>query len=686
MIKQNKQLVLAIALALTAGGMPAAEAQTAADFQDDEYYASGGLDIINAAEAYALGYTGKGITLGICDQPINFLSPEFNTKLSSRMVNFSTYKGGSLGIYNWTSLPHGTHVAGIAAGSRNGIGMQGVAYEAEIAGASMLADYPMDKTFILRSNLYEGFLQNSAIKVINNSWGPDDDLHSYGIDVMGYEAAKRFLRDDDVHYVAQAAQAVDAGKLLVFAAGNAGHTTGDITMLSSVVLPQTAGGLLNVTNLNNEGVVRDSSGGLLVTGGLMTISSDLAKYMEDATLAAPGKSILSAAADFSTTGRYDMKATGTSMSAPFVTGAGALVQQAFPYMNGKQLGDVLLSTANTKITMSNLPVVSVQTDLYPGDSTTYTVGNVFYRDGAARSSAAVMADMLAYYRQNRAMVAEKTGFFSEEKWETFVEELQKYGALNVYYNVPLEALVGQGVLDVGAAVRGPGALNARRLTAADISSSYTIAGMTGQQALYSVDTQGYDSVWSNNIKEIRVDHIAADSSEADLQARYAYYYTNWLGYTGTKRDTAKKSTAEYIADFNQQVDAGGLRNLPVGLYKAGTGTLTLAGVNTYQGSSIAAGGTLAINGSVAGDAWSVKNISTGTTGAISGAGTIKGNLYNHGTAYPSQSGNLTVNGTLTSDGAIGLATAADGQSSHQLMIDGAANINGSTLQRVNGSS
>ena len=77
-MRKKQRLAIAIALALTAGSMSAVQAQTAADFQDAEYYASRGLDIINAADAYALGYTGKGITLGICDQPTNFLSPEFN--------------------------------------------------------------------------------------------------------------------------------------------------------------------------------------------------------------------------------------------------------------------------------------------------------------------------------------------------------------------------------------------------------------------------------------------------------------------------------------------------------------------------------------------------------------------------------------------------------------------------------
>ena len=59
------------------------------------------------------------------------------------------------------------------------------------------------------------------------------------------------------------------------------------------------------------------------------------------------------------------------------------------------------------------------------------------------------------------------------------------------------------MVDAGKAVRGLGAINVRRLSAGDISNSYTVQGKTEKQALYSVDTQGYDSVWSNDIKEIR---------------------------------------------------------------------------------------------------------------------------------------------------------------------------------------
>ena len=38
------------------------------------------LDAINTAGAYAQGYTGKGVILGICDFPINFNNLEFREK------------------------------------------------------------------------------------------------------------------------------------------------------------------------------------------------------------------------------------------------------------------------------------------------------------------------------------------------------------------------------------------------------------------------------------------------------------------------------------------------------------------------------------------------------------------------------------------------------------------------------
>jgi hypothetical protein len=79
-----------------------------------------------------------------------------------------------------------------------------------------------------------------------------------------------------------------------------------------------------------------------------------------------------------------------------------------------------------------------------------------------------------------------------------------------YYQVPYEALVGQGVLDLGKAVRGLAALNARRLTADDISGDYTVQGTKENQALYTVNTAGYNSEWSKNPR--RLSHVRLPDS------------------------------------------------------------------------------------------------------------------------------------------------------------------------------
>ena len=680
MKKQNK-LALAIALALATGSLPIAAAQSVTDFQDAEYYKSTGLDLINAAEAYAAGYTGRGVTLGINDEPINFLSPEFSSKKDKDMKNLTNMVGYPMGVYDWSSLEHGTHVGGIAAASRNGIGMQGVAYEAEIAGTAGGLNYTRAGSFSDKSDLYDYYLTHPEIKVINNSWGGRSYLDLMGISTEVYQQfGEYYFQDSLKSSYAQIVAAAKQDKLLVFAAGNDGHDTPSLEPLLGYWDDAAAKNILNVTALDASNTRTD---GKIVANqtnsNFMVYFSDLAKYAEDSTIAAPGYLILSANANYAADGKLDISDSGTSMAAPFVTGAGAVVQQAFPYMNAKQIGDVLLSTANSNIEYSRGMVTQLQDDTVNG---VRTIGlSIYVLDDSLKSrTKAQLVEMYDQYIQN---------FIPNSDTATMLNEYnlwKKSGIVDVYYDVPWQELIGQGVLDVGSAVKGPGALNARRLTSSDISRSYTVNGTNQQQALYSVDTQGYDSVWSNDIKEIKAGYIAADSTEADLLARYNYYNTNWLSYTGTDRDKGKTTTKTMMDLYNQRVKDSGLAGLSVGLYKAGAGRLTLTGTNTYAGSSIAAGGTLAINGSVAGDAWSVKNTAAGTTGTISGSGTIKGNLYNHGIVQPSTAGNLTVNGSLTSDGVLGLATVADGQSSRQLVVGGAANINGSTLQSVTGSS
>lgn len=256
----------------------------------------------------------------------------------------------------------------------------------------------------------------------------------------------------------------------------------------------------------------------------------------------------------------------------------------------------------------------------------------------------------------------------------------------VYNNVPLDVIFGQGIVDAGKAVNGLGAINVRRLDKSDISENYTVQGRSEKQALYTVDTQGYNSVWSNDISEIRAGYIdenplgddnkyfdGADSDIKDLYDRWVFYADS-----NNKFDEPGENwmTNHYMQQYNHQVKESGLAGLHAGLYKTGDGILALTGKNTYKGASIAAGGTLQIDGSVAGDAYSEG------AGTIAGSGMINGSLYNNGAveagswgAVTDEKGNvqtLNVGGDFSGSGVISVNT--DGTNYAQIAVTGDVDV------------
>lgn len=161
-------------------------------------------------------------------------------------------------------------------------------------------------------------------------------------------------------------------------------------------------------------------------------------------------------------------------------------------------------------------------------------------------------------------------------------------------------------------------------------------------------------------------------------------HDRWVFYTTNNFDESGENwmVKHYIKQYNQQVKDSELAGLHAGLYKTGEGILALTGDNTYKGASIAAGGTLQIDGSVAGDAYSEG------AGAIAGSGTINGDLYNNGAveagswgAVTDKDGNalkLTVNGKLDGNGVIAVNT--DGINYAQISVTGKADVSGMSLK------
>lgn len=261
----------------------------------------------------------------------------------------------------------------------------------------------------------------------------------------------------------------------------------------------------------------------------------------------------------------------------------------------------------------------------------------------------------------------------------------------------MDVIFGQGIVDAGKAVNGLGAINVRRLDKSNISSDYTVAGVNGKtkQALYKVDTQGYNSVWSNDISEIRAGYIAANPLDKDDTtgsydetsnefAGLTDLHDRWVFYTTNNFDESGENwmVKHYIKQYNQQVKDSELAGLHAGLYKTGEGILALTGDNTYKGASIAAGGTLQIDGRVVGDAYSEG------AGTIAGSGIISGSLYNNGAVEAGSWGAVTndkgevqtlkVGRDFRGGGIITVNT--DGTNYAQIAVTGTANVSNMSLK------
>ncbi|PNO64018.1 autotransporter serine protease [Serratia marcescens] len=346
-----------------------------ASWRSSEFNAEWGLGAIHADQAYAAGYTGKGIKLGIFDQPVYAKHPEFAGE--NKVINLVTegireytdpyipVKKGDAFRYDGTPSvdsdgtlgSHGTHVGGIAAGSRDGGAMHGVAFNAQIISAENGDPGPEDGIILGNDGaVYQAgwdALVASGARIINNSWGigitdkfakggKDPAYPHFTVDdaQKQFDQIKVILGTKPGGAYQGAIDAARSGVVTIFAAGNDYNLNNPDAMAGlAYFVPDIAPNWLSVASLQDPTNTGDYS--------ISTFSSRCG-YTASLCVSAPGSRVYSSVIEGTsvenlTTGYA--KYSGTSMAAPHVAGSVAVLMERFPYLNGAQVADVLKTTA-----------------------------------------------------------------------------------------------------------------------------------------------------------------------------------------------------------------------------------------------------------------------------------------------------------------------------------------------------
>ncbi|ATA56775.1 hypothetical protein CKY39_28815 [Variovorax boronicumulans] len=327
-----------------------------ASWRTKEFLADWGLGAMKTEYAYAAGFTGKGVKLGVIDSgfdvrharelPLTRFTALVTATSNGAYSQFAA-DGSVLNSNNVGYGFHGTHVSGTVGASRDGQdiknNMHGVAFNADVfvgntnapdalssgAGLSPQA-HPHATTENFR-NLYQG-MRDAGVRVINNSWGNPErsnfgTLQAVTADYMQYLRGPSWV-DAAIDATKPQADGKE-GVIQVFAADNQDQANPAARGALPYFRPDVEGHWLTVTGVSQTRTGYQQNSSLNKCG--------IAKYW---CVATPGTSIMSTVFD----GAYAAY-SGTSMAAPHATGALGIIMERFPYMTNEQALQVLLTTA-----------------------------------------------------------------------------------------------------------------------------------------------------------------------------------------------------------------------------------------------------------------------------------------------------------------------------------------------------
>ena len=337
--------VLCSGTSLTYNSSNASTQAATTEFQNLNYSSAASsqnpLEVINAHKAYGYGLTGSGETIAILDAGFSTSHDELDSKTITQYGTQTAATGVN------ATADHGLIVSSVAAGEDDGTGMQGVAPGVSLHWAS----YNQRNGNTYYPTHWANATDNASSAVVqNNSWGIDYQIDSLQSDISSnswtnaYGIAQKFhssgytANETSANaYITALDNFQDHGVVVYALSNTSSYTDADFQAALPVLFSQLEEAWITAVNVEITG----SSGNETYTRKSAPCGST-GKYC----LGADGYQIVGAAYDRSATNLYWQGVSGTSFVAPQISGAVALLAEAFPNHNPEQLTDRLLASAD----------------------------------------------------------------------------------------------------------------------------------------------------------------------------------------------------------------------------------------------------------------------------------------------------------------------------------------------------
>lgn len=283
-----------------------------------------GLDFAGFPSAWAQGFSGQNVLVAVVDSGVDLSHPQISTRIYSNMAELNGLPGvdddrngfvDDINGYNFSKRNpfnedvggHGTHVSGIIVADPTQGRISGAAHGARLMPLDFMSfdtNYNQELGTTADAIAAMDYAARNGAQVINASWG--GTLCSVSMQLKFNE-----LQSRDV--------------FIAVAAGNSG-----VDISYSPAYPAVYQGLNQITV------------GALDTSGIRARYSNYGSLVQ---LLAPGSMIESTVPFSVNSSGYAMQ-NGTSMAAPFVAAAAAILRGAFPFKSAAEIREALIESAD----------------------------------------------------------------------------------------------------------------------------------------------------------------------------------------------------------------------------------------------------------------------------------------------------------------------------------------------------